>query len=88
MAQDIKILAQRLPEYGGDAAGYKPGDVTTAKRKIEQRKDLLNEVLAFARQFRGFDTNQLKLSDVELIERMDLGMSGDEFIDQLLMSKD
>ena len=88
LAQDIKILAQRLPEYGGDAAGYKPADVTTAKRKIEQRKDLLNEVLAFARQFRGFDTNQLKLSDAELIERMDLGMSGDEFIDQLLMSKD
>jgi len=88
LAQDIKILAQRLPEYGGDAAGYKPADVTTAKRKIEQRKDLLNEVLAFARQFRGFDTNQLKLSDVELIERMDLGMSGDEFIEQLLMSKD
>ena len=88
LAQDIKILAQRLPEYGGDAAGYKPADVTTAKRKIEQRKNLLNEVLAFARQFRGFDTNQLKLSDAELIERMDLGMSGDEFIDQLLMSKD
>ena len=88
LAQDIKILAQRIPEYGGEAAGYKPGDVTAAKAKIEQRKDLLNEVLAFARQFRGFDTNQLKLSDMELLERMDIGMSGEEFIDQLLMAKD
>tara|TARA_E500000331_G_scaffold349862_1_gene393802 strand:- start:308 stop:1222 length:915 start_codon:yes stop_codon:yes gene_type:complete len=88
LAQDIKILAQRIPEYGGEAAGYKPAAVTSAKEKIELRKELLNEVLAFVRQFKGFDTNQLKLSDMELLERMDIGMSGEEFIDQLLMAKD
>jgi len=48
----------------------------------------LNEVLAFLRQFRGFDTNQLKLSDTEIFEKANLGMSGEDFVEQLLTSKD
>ena len=89
IASDIKLLAQRIPEYGGNLSpGLKPGDVQIAARQIEQRKVLLNEVLAFLRQFRGFDTNQLKLSDTEIFEKANLGMSGEDFVEQLLTSKD
>ena len=87
ISSDIKLLAQKLPEYGGTLSpGLKPADVQTAARKIEARKVLLNEVLAFLRQFRGFDTNQLKLSDAEIFERRKIGMPAEEFLETLIKS--
>ena len=51
LASGMQENAAKLPEYGGDASGLSRGEVQKTNARQETLKVLLNEVLAFKRQF-------------------------------------
>ena len=51
----IQKNAARLPEYGGTATGMKKTAIQDANARQEDMKIMLNEVLAFKRQFEAAD---------------------------------
>ena len=53
----MQIKAAQLPEFGGDATGLKPEQVTASRAAMNEMKVLLNEVLAFQEGF-GFTTRK------------------------------
>jgi len=49
----IEQEASKVPEFGGDPSQYKPEQVTRSRELIRQMIPLLNEVLAFQRNFQS-----------------------------------